>query len=82
MIAWKNTVFAYTLNRFYCNPGRSVEKAQEPQTPPKVMSPREEDEGAAEDEEQEEEEDSLMVPQVKVAEDGTLIIDEERSVDF
>jgi len=43
---------------------------------PKIGSPREEEE------EEEEEEDSSMVPQVKVAEDGTLIIDEERSVEL
>lgn len=30
----------------------------------------------------EEDEEALMVPQVKVAEDGSLIIDEERSVDL
>lgn len=32
-------------------------------------------------EEEEPDEEALMVPQVKVAEDGSLIIDEERSVD-
>lgn len=38
---------------------------------------------AVEDEEEEEDPDEApMVPQVKVAEDGSLIIDEERSVDF
>ncbi|KAG7238648.1 hypothetical protein INR49_030722 [Caranx melampygus] len=63
----------------------SPETAQEPEAEvlPKVMSPREEEEGVAaaaaaaeEEEEEDEEEESLMVPQVKVAEDGTLIIDE------
>lgn len=39
------------------------------------VSGEDEDEVAATDEEQEE---ALMVPQVKVAEDGSLIIDEER----
>lgn len=34
------------------------------------------------DEEEEDEDDSVMVPQLKVAEDGSLIIDEERSVEF
>ncbi|XP_071321461.1 transcription factor TFIIIB component B'' homolog isoform X2 [Trachinotus anak] len=50
----------------------SPERAQEPEEP-KVPSSREEEEEVAE----EEQEDSLMVPQVKVAEDGSLIIDEE-----
>lgn len=39
------------------------------------ISAEDEDEAAATEEEQEE---ALMVPQVKVAEDGSLIIDEER----
>lgn len=61
----------------------SPERAQEPEVPPKAASPRvedeeEEEEGAAE----EEQEEALLVPQVKVAEDGSLIIDEERSVYF
>ncbi|XP_029025194.1 transcription factor TFIIIB component B'' homolog isoform X2 [Betta splendens] len=51
----------------------SPERAQQPDIVPKIMSPREE-----EDEEADEEGDEgLMVPQVKVAEDGSLIIDEE-----
>ncbi|XP_056288696.1 nascent polypeptide-associated complex subunit alpha, muscle-specific form-like isoform X2 [Pseudoliparis swirei] len=49
----------------------SPERAPTPVVLPKIGSPREEEE------EEEEEEDSSMVPQVKVAEDGTLIIDEE-----
>ncbi|XP_056259503.1 transcription factor TFIIIB component B'' homolog isoform X1 [Seriola aureovittata] len=53
----------------------SPERAQEPEDLPKVASPRgEEEEEVAEEEDQD---DSLMVPQVKVAEDGSLIIDEE-----
>ncbi|XP_051268098.1 transcription factor TFIIIB component B'' homolog isoform X2 [Dicentrarchus labrax] len=70
------------------SPGRqeSPERAQEPEVPPKISSPRGEEEeeeeevdvaaaaAAAADDEQE---DALMVPQVKVAEDGSLIIDEE-----
>ncbi|XP_035523717.1 transcription factor TFIIIB component B'' homolog isoform X2 [Morone saxatilis] len=62
------------------SPGReeSPERAQEPEVTPKISSPRQEEEEeevdvAAEDEQ----EDALMVPQVKVAEDGSLIIDEE-----
>ncbi|XP_044029871.1 transcription factor TFIIIB component B'' homolog isoform X3 [Siniperca chuatsi] len=57
------------------SPGReeSPERAQEPVVPPKIASPREEEEEEAE----EEQEEALMVPQVKVAEDGSLIIDEE-----
>ncbi|KAI3362129.1 hypothetical protein L3Q82_012452, partial [Scortum barcoo] len=57
------------------SPGReeSPERVQEPEVPPKVASPRAEEEEDAE----EEEEEALMVPQVKVAEDGSLIIDEE-----
>nr|XP_046230918.1 transcription factor TFIIIB component B'' homolog isoform X2 [Scatophagus argus] len=59
------------------SPGReeSPERAQEPEVAAKIASPRveEEEEEAAE----EEEEEALMVPQVKVAEDGSLIIDEE-----
>ncbi|XP_051794459.1 transcription factor TFIIIB component B'' homolog isoform X4 [Acanthochromis polyacanthus] len=52
---------------------KSPERAQEPEVPPSTANSREEDEEEA-DEEQEE---ALMVPQVKVAEDGSLIIDEE-----
>ncbi|KAG8010547.1 Transcription factor TFIIIB component B''-like protein, partial [Nibea albiflora] len=63
------------------SPGReeSPERAQEPKTPPKIGSPRVEEEAAAAvaEEEEEEDEEALMVPQVKVAEDGSLIIDEE-----
>ncbi|XP_053195480.1 transcription factor TFIIIB component B'' homolog [Scomber japonicus] len=63
----------------------SPERAQEPEVIPKIASPREELEeeeeapaaAAAEEDEDEEQDDSLMVPQVKVAEDGSLIIDEE-----
>ncbi|XP_044189507.1 transcription factor TFIIIB component B'' homolog isoform X1 [Thunnus albacares] len=67
----------------------SPERAQEPEVLPKIASPREEVEGeeaaaaaaaaaAVEDEEEEEDPDEApMVPQVKVAEDGSLIIDEE-----
>ncbi len=62
-----------------CNPRRSPERAQEPEVLPKVASPRGEEE---EEEAEEEQEEALMVPQVKVAEDGSLIIDEERSVDL
>ncbi|XP_068609239.1 transcription factor TFIIIB component B'' homolog [Brachionichthys hirsutus] len=58
---------------------RPPETVQKPEPPLKMASPREEEE---EEEEaaaaaEEEQEDGLMVPQVKVAEDGTLIIDEE-----
>lgn len=60
------------------NPCRSPERAQELEVHPKIASPREEEEEEAE----EEQEEALMVPQVKVAEDGSLIIDEERSVAF
>lgn len=35
-----------------------------------------------EEEAEEEQEEALMVPQVKVAEDGSLIIDEERLVEI
>ncbi|CAG5867604.1 unnamed protein product [Menidia menidia] len=67
---------------------RSPERAQEPETrnPIKVSSRQEEVQEEVQEEEQEEEvaadgeeedEEALMVPQVKVAEDGSLIIDEE-----
>ncbi|KAM9841639.1 uncharacterized protein ACBR49_015071 [Aulostomus maculatus] len=67
------------------SPGReeSPEKAQQPEVRPKMASPREEgaetaaSAAAGEEEEEEEQEEALMVPQVKVAEDGSLIIDEE-----
>ncbi|XP_049909320.1 transcription factor TFIIIB component B'' homolog isoform X4 [Epinephelus moara] len=63
----------------------SPERAQQPEVPPKIASPREEEEAEAEAEveaeaeaeAEEEEDDGIMVPQVKVAEDGSLIIDEE-----
>lgn len=67
--------------RLLCNSRRSPERAQKPETPPKVASPRGEEE-EEEDAIEEEQEEALMVPQVKVAEDGSLIIDEERSVHF
>ncbi|KAK5879287.1 hypothetical protein CesoFtcFv8_024605 [Champsocephalus esox] len=62
--------------------GQTVpEKVQEPEFVPKMPSQCEEEAEAAADEEEEEEEDddddAVMVPQVRVAEDGTLIIDEE-----
>ncbi|XP_028456670.1 transcription factor TFIIIB component B'' homolog [Perca flavescens] len=61
----------------------SPERAQEPVVLPKIASPRDEAEAAAEAEAEEdadaeeEQDDAVMVPQVKVAEDGSLIIDEE-----
>ncbi|XP_039635737.1 mucin-5AC isoform X3 [Perca fluviatilis] len=61
----------------------SPERAQEPVVLPKIASPREEAAAEAEAEEdadadaEEEQDDAVMVPQVKVAEDGSLIIDEE-----
>ncbi|XP_049460193.1 transcription factor TFIIIB component B'' homolog isoform X3 [Epinephelus fuscoguttatus] len=55
----------------------SPERAQQPEVPPKIASPREEEEAEPEAEAEEEEDDGIMVPQVKVAEDGSLIIDEE-----
>ncbi|XP_035463112.1 mucin-12 isoform X1 [Scophthalmus maximus] len=55
---------------------QSPETAKEPEVPPKMICPREEGEEVA-DEEEEDEDDSVMVPQLKVAEDGSLIIDEE-----
>ncbi|XP_062290751.1 transcription factor TFIIIB component B'' homolog isoform X1 [Scomber scombrus] len=67
----------------------SPERAQEPEVPLKIASPREEveeeeeapaaaaAEGEGEGDEDEEQDESIMVPQVKVAEDGSLIIDEE-----
>lgn len=59
--------------------GSTPETPQETEPPPKAasVSGEDEDEVAATEDEQEE---ALMVPQVKVAEDGSLIIDEERSV--
>ncbi|XP_060916899.1 transcription factor TFIIIB component B'' homolog isoform X2 [Labrus mixtus] len=58
----------------------SPERVKEPEPVPEITSPREEEEEGAQEEDgenQEDQDDSLMVPQVKVAEDGTLIIDEE-----
>lgn len=57
-------------SRFLCS--SPLERAQEP-----AESQREEEEEAAADGDEEE---ALLVPQVKVAEDGTLIIDESRLV--
>ncbi|KAM9307085.1 uncharacterized protein KZ484_000411 [Pholidichthys leucotaenia] len=52
---------------------KTPERAREPEAPQNTAGlPREDEEDAAE-----EDEELLMVPQVKVAEDGTLIIDEE-----
>ncbi|XP_055087370.1 transcription factor TFIIIB component B'' homolog isoform X2 [Periophthalmus magnuspinnatus] len=62
----------------------SPEREQETEVQPNMLSPSQGEmtattSAAGEDEEEEadEDEDALMVPQVKVAEDGTLIIDEE-----
>lgn len=55
---------------FLCRSCSPPERAQEP-----AGSQREEEDEEAADGDQEEE---LLVPQVKVAEDGTLIIDESR----
>lgn len=55
------------------SPGR----AQEPELPSKASTVCEEDEDEAAATEEEEQEEALLVPQVKVAEDGSLIIDEE-----
>ncbi|XP_059213865.1 transcription factor TFIIIB component B'' homolog [Centropristis striata] len=49
------------------------ERAQTPEALPKIASPTQEEEAEPE----EEQDDGIMVPQVKVAEDGSLIIDEE-----
>ncbi|XP_026210201.1 transcription factor TFIIIB component B'' homolog isoform X2 [Anabas testudineus] len=51
----------------------SPERAQEPEVTPKTVSQTEEENEEAD----EEQDDAIMVPQVKVAEDGSLIIDEE-----
>lgn len=48
--------------------------------PTAVSSTGEVDE--VDEEAEEEDDDALMVPRVKVAEDGSLIIDEERSVEL
>uniref|UniRef100_A0A3P9JPQ4 Transcription factor TFIIIB component B'' Myb domain-containing protein n=1 Tax=Oryzias latipes TaxID=8090 RepID=A0A3P9JPQ4_ORYLA len=58
------------------NPMTPPERAQEPPAPPPMKVVSSEEEGAA-CEEEEEQEEEIMVPQVKVAEDGSLIIDEE-----
>ncbi|XP_028318750.1 transcription factor TFIIIB component B'' homolog isoform X2 [Gouania willdenowi] len=55
-------------------PQKPTEEVKQPEVAPKSLSDGDPEE---EDEEEEVEEDVLMVPQVKVAEDGTLIIDEE-----
>lgn len=60
------------------NPCRSPERSQKLEAIPKIGTPRQVEEEL--DDEEEDEDDSVMVPQVKVAEDGTLIIDEERLV--
>lgn len=61
--------FLFT-SRFLCRSCSPPERAQEP-----AGSQREEEEEETADGDQEE---ALLVPQVKVAEDGTLIIDESR----
>ncbi|XP_040052992.2 uncharacterized protein LOC120831543 isoform X2 [Gasterosteus aculeatus] len=53
----------------------SPERSQKLEAIPKIGTPRQVEEEL--DDEEEDEDDSVMVPQVKVAEDGTLIIDEE-----
>ncbi|XP_062414828.1 nascent polypeptide-associated complex subunit alpha, muscle-specific form isoform X1 [Pungitius pungitius] len=53
----------------------SPERSQTLEVIPKIGTPRQVEEEL--DEEEDDEDDSVMVPQVKVAEDGTLIIDEE-----
>ncbi|KAL6096590.1 bdp1 [Pungitius sinensis] len=53
----------------------SPERSQKLEVIPKIGTPRQVEEEL--DEEEDDEDDSVMVPQVKVAEDGTLIIDEE-----
>ncbi|KAM6901339.1 uncharacterized protein PEZ65_019473 isoform 2-T2 [Lycodopsis pacificus] len=67
------TVVPPSPGKEVCKPCSSPERAQEPVVLPKLGSPREGDE----DEEEEEDDDGTLVPQVKVAEDGSLIIDEE-----
>ncbi|XP_042364774.1 transcription factor TFIIIB component B'' homolog [Plectropomus leopardus] len=54
----------------------SPERAQQPEVTPEMASTGEEEE-AAEAGVEDEEDEGIMVPQVKVAEDGSLIIDEE-----
>lgn len=67
------------INPVFALCGSTSERPHEPELHPEAASVcgEDEDETAATEEEQEE---ALMVPQVKVAEDGSLIIDEERSV--
>lgn len=60
-----------------CSSTQEIPQETEPTPKAASISEEDEDEAAATEEEQEE---ALMVPQVKVAEDGSLIIDEERSV--
>lgn len=70
------------------NSSSSPERTQEPEVQPKVSTlggeqeeeEEEEEEAAAAAAAEEEQEEPFLVPQVKVAEDGSLIIDEERSV--
>lgn len=50
---------------------RSPERPPTPEAPAEIASQGDEDE--------DEDDDGVMVPRVKVAEDGSLIIDEERS---
>ncbi|XP_041825700.1 transcription factor TFIIIB component B'' homolog [Melanotaenia boesemani] len=61
------------------SPGReeSPERVQEPEVLPTKVSSGEEEMHEEEVAEEEADEEALMVPQVKVAEDGSLIIDEE-----
>ncbi|XP_075938415.1 uncharacterized protein LOC142938781 isoform X2 [Anarhichas minor] len=67
------TVVPPSPGKEVCKPCSSPEREQEPVVLPKLGSPREGDE----DGEEEEDDDGTLVPQVKVAEDGSLIIDEE-----
>lgn len=60
-------------SRFLCS--GPLERAQEPAESQRAEEDEEEEEEEAADGDQEE---ALLVPQVKVAEDGTLIIDESR----
>ena len=64
---------------------RSPERLPEREKLPEPASQREEEEGDADEDEGDSDagqDDQLMVPRVKVAEDGSLIIDEERLVSF
>ncbi|XP_031716206.1 transcription factor TFIIIB component B'' homolog isoform X2 [Anarrhichthys ocellatus] len=67
------TVVPPSPGKEVCKPCSSPEREQEAVVLPKLGSPRE----GYEDEEEEEDDDGTLVPQVKVAEDGSLIIDEE-----